>query len=291
MAGLPDFLYPQTEPRIFPTRTETAWRGAKKHRTLFLSDMHLGARTSQPDLILQFLAENEADTIYLVGDIADNWHPLARNWTGAHHNVVRHILSLPQTGTRVIYIPGNHDAFFRKYAGTAFNGIEVRLEAEHRAADGQRYLVIHGDSADVFAQKFPFLARLGNLIETAAYRIDGLQRHILTRWRQSDWTGVVDLIDATNAMIRKRDHFEERLTKRASHLGYDGIICGHFHQAALHSDHGIVYANCGDWVGSNTALAEGLDGRMTLMTLSRTADASAQDSTLGRPGGELTLST
>ena len=260
-----------------------------RHQTLFLSDMHLGARASRPDLILRFLEENEAETIFLVGDIADNWHPLTRNWTEAHHRVLRHILSRAQDRTRVVYIPGNHDAFFRQYAGTTFSGIEVRLEATHRAADGRSYLVVHGDCADVFARRAPVLARLGSLIETAAHGLDEAQRRATRRIRKSDWTGIERLIGTTNAMIRKHDRFEERLAYLAESRGFDGVICGHFHQAALHRDHGVVYANCGDWVGSNTALAEGFDGRMTLLTISGTKDAATIDRGCGKVEGELTL--
>ena len=45
----------------------------KQHRTLWISDVHLGTRDFQARALLDFLAHNEAETIYLVGDIIDGW--------------------------------------------------------------------------------------------------------------------------------------------------------------------------------------------------------------------------
>ncbi len=46
---------------------------AKRVRTLFLSDIHLGTKGCQAEKLLDFLRHYEADTIYLVGDIVDGW--------------------------------------------------------------------------------------------------------------------------------------------------------------------------------------------------------------------------
>ncbi|MDB5647745.1 MAG: UDP-2,3-diacylglucosamine hydrolase [Methylobacterium sp.] len=48
-------------------------------RTLFLSDMHLGTKGCQADLLLEFLRDYDADEIYLVGDIVDGWQ-LKSGW-------------------------------------------------------------------------------------------------------------------------------------------------------------------------------------------------------------------
>ena len=41
------------------------------HRTVWLSDVHLGSRGSRVGLLLDFLAHTRCDTLYLVGDIID----------------------------------------------------------------------------------------------------------------------------------------------------------------------------------------------------------------------------
>ena len=50
-------------------------------RTLFISDLHLGALSSRPDLVLRFLQQHRADTYVLIGDILDLWHLLLPHWT------------------------------------------------------------------------------------------------------------------------------------------------------------------------------------------------------------------
>lgn len=239
-------------------------RPIQKHRTIFLSDMHLGTRSSRADLILDFLETHSAETVYLVGDIVDNWYPLSK-WKSAHHQVLQRLFELPRTGTRVIYVPGNHDDFFRNYVGTSFGGIEIELDLVHRAMDGRRYLVTHGDVCDVFSAKSPLLERAGRLIERIATSADVAQRHVLGREGQPEWFGIERAISRTSAAVRKYDNFEERLAELAKSGGYDGIICGHYHQPPLHDDFGTTYANCGDWARNNTAIVEDFSGRLALL--------------------------
>ena len=228
--------------------------------------MHLGARMCRPDEILKFLDRNVADTIYLVGDIVDSWDPLSPSWTPDHLRVLRRLLEFPATGTRVVYIPGNHDVFFRQLVGTEFGGIVIRQEMTHQGADGRRYVVVHGDSCDIFARKAPFLSRLGSILEGLARGIDTFQRYLTHLAGRNQWSGIEDAILWTNELIRKCDRFEERLSHLAVAAGADGVICGHFHQPALHSDFGPIYANCGDWSSNCTAIVEDQNGDLHLVT-------------------------
>lgn len=262
---------------------------AQSHRTIFLSDMHLGTRSSRASLILDFLATHHAETVYLVGDIVDNWHPMSGNWKPAHHQVLQRLFDLPRSGTRVVYVPGNHDDFFRNYAGQRVGGIEVEIDVVHQATDGRRYLVTHGDICDLFSVNSPLLERAGRLMERIAVGVDVAQRSILRRAGQPEWFGIERAISRTSAAIRKYDHFEERLAHLAKSGGYDGIICGHFHHAALHDGFGITYANCGDWAGSNTAIVEDFEGRLDLV---RVRDPAACEAVMATPfdkEGELPL--
>ena len=45
----------------------------KRHRTIWISDTHLGTRGCKAELLLNFLVHNECDMLYLVGDIVDGW--------------------------------------------------------------------------------------------------------------------------------------------------------------------------------------------------------------------------
>ncbi|MDE3027455.1 MAG: UDP-2,3-diacylglucosamine diphosphatase, partial [Paracoccaceae bacterium] len=194
-------------------------RTPSSHRAIFVSDIHLGSGSAKSLKFLNFLETHAADTIYLVGDIVDNWHPLWRGWSADHHLILRRLLELPLAGKRVVYIPGNHDAFFRRYTGDTFNGIEVAADAVHVAADGRKFLVVHGDCCDVFAVRAFILAFIGNLIETGARKVDAVQRRALRTLLSNEWEGIDHAISAVNKFFRKMDRFEERLTDLARHRG------------------------------------------------------------------------
>ena len=232
---------------------------------LFLSDMHLGSPACQEEALYGFLSAHTADTLYLVGDIIDTWVATASQWSDRQHQILRLLLDRAATGTKVVFTPGNHDAFFRQYCGQTIAGIDVMDHAVHETANGTRYLVIHGDSCDLFEKRFPRLARLGA-------KVDILLRASIGRvntWRRrrglTDWTVAERIVKRVNDAIRDLDNFDERLADLARAHQADGIICGHFHKPDLHDRHGVAYANCGDWVENSTALAETASGRLLLL--------------------------
>ncbi|NCZ83716.1 MAG: UDP-2,3-diacylglucosamine diphosphatase, partial [Betaproteobacteria bacterium] len=121
----------------------------QRYRTVFISDIHLGTAGCQATELLEFLKSFECETLYLVGDIVDGWQLRRRwHWPQAHNDVVQKILRKARKGCRVIYVPGNHDEFARKYLNHSFGGIEVAHEWIHETADGRKLWVTHGDLFD-----------------------------------------------------------------------------------------------------------------------------------------------
>ena len=122
----------------------------RQYRALFISDVHLGTRTSQAEQLLEFLRLNDAETIYLVGDIIDFWRvKRGPHWPQAHNDVLQKLLRKVRKGTRIVFIPGNHDEALREYCGTKFGGITIARDAIHDCKDGRRLLIMHGDEFDV----------------------------------------------------------------------------------------------------------------------------------------------
>ena len=117
----------------------SAAEATRHYRALFMSDIHLGTRGCQSDLLLDFLKQNDAETVYLVGDIVDGWR-LKKNWywPQPHNDVVQKILRKGRKGSRIIYIPGNHDEFLRGFLGTHFGGVEVVDSIVHESANGKK---------------------------------------------------------------------------------------------------------------------------------------------------------
>lgn len=238
----------------------------RTYRSLFISDLHLGTRGAQAEALLEFLRDHDAETIYLIGDIVDGWQLRSRwYWPQSHNDVVQKLLRKARKGARVIYVPGNHDEFLRGFCGTHFGGIEVRRTALHEAADGRRYLVIHGDQFDVVVRHARWLAFLGDWAYVAALalsmRINAVRRRLgLTYWSLSAWAKL-KVKNAVNFIGR----FEATLAAEAARRGVDGVICGHIHSAALRDIDGLTYVNTGDWVESCTAVVEHDDGRMEII--------------------------
>jgi UDP-2,3-diacylglucosamine pyrophosphatase LpxH len=233
-----------------------ASRPSNRFASLFISDMHLGARSCRDTALLEFLQAHHADRIFLVGDIFDTWHGMGAHFNANQHAIVQLLLARAQSGVEIIYTPGNHDAFFRQYLGMGFGSIKVMDHALHRAGDGRLYLVIHGDSVDILAGRYPLLSRLAAKSENTLRGVGNFAQHWLRRFDLPISRQVDALVARVNDLIRRQDDFPARLTDLARSHGADGIICGHFHQPALNEDKGTVYANCGDWVENATALAE-----------------------------------
>jgi UDP-2,3-diacylglucosamine pyrophosphatase LpxH len=239
----------------------------RKFRTLFISDVHLGARGCQADRLLDFLRHHEADTVFLVGDIVDGWQIKSGwYWPQSHNDVVQKLLRKARKGARIVYVPGNHDEFLREYYGTHFGGIEVAERAMHMGADGRRYLVTHGDQFDLVVTQARWLALLGDKAYDTAIWLNRWFNAIRRRlgfpyWSLSQWAK-----QKVKNAVNYIGNFEQTLSAEAQRHGADGVICGHIHHAAIHDDFGIRYVNCGDWVESCTAIAEHEDGRFEIIT-------------------------
>ena len=238
---------------------------ARHFPVLFLSDLHLGSRACRDEALLSFLQGHTADVIYLVGDIIDTWLPLGAYWTAAQHQVLAILFDRARQGTRLVYTPGNHDAFFRRFIGQHMLGIEVVDRIIHETAAGTRYLVVHGDEGDVFETHFPLLSRMSARFDSGLRGMINFINRQRAKIGWKEWQLIDRLVKGFNDAVRACDAFEERLAEVARKSGADGIICGHFHKPALHSDHGVSYANCGDWVENATALVETTAGRLLLI--------------------------
>ncbi|QXX75251.1 UDP-2,3-diacylglucosamine diphosphatase [Methylovirgula sp. HY1] len=235
-------------------------------RTLFLSDIHLGTRGCQALLLLEFLKRCDVETIYLVGDIIDGWRLKSGwYWPQAHNDVVQKLLRRVHKGAKLIYVPGNHDEFMRDYIGHNFGGVEILDTAIHEAADGKRYLVMHGDHFDMVVRHAPWLAYLGDGAYTLALVINtyvnAVRRRLgLAYWSLSAWAKM-----KVKTAVNHIGKFEELLALEARRRDVQGVICGHIHHAIIHDEFGVRYMNTGDWVESCTALVEHFDGSFEII--------------------------
>ncbi|MBA3034747.1 MAG: UDP-2,3-diacylglucosamine diphosphatase [Gammaproteobacteria bacterium] len=239
----------------------------RRVRAIFLSDIHLGTRGCQAERLLDFLRDHEAEYLFLVGDIIDFWvMNRGIQWSAAQNTVVQKLLRRARHGEKIFLIPGNHDEALREYLDMNFGGIQVVGEYIHAAADGRRYLLIHGDEFDQVTRHHRWVAMLGDIAYNGLVRINAWLSWLRRRFnRPGYWSLAGYAKRKVKTAVSFIFDFEDSVIRAARERGVDGVICGHIHSATIREANGITYLNCGDWVDSCTAIVEHLDGRMELI--------------------------
>lgn len=237
-----------------------------RYRTIWLSDIHLGTRGCQAEMLLDFLKHTESERLYLVGDIVDGWR-LKKSWywPQSHNDVVQKILRRARKGTQVYLVPGNHDEAFRDYIGLQFGGVTILEDMIHTAADGKRYLVIHGDQFDAVVRYAKWLAFVGDSAYTFLLWLNTVLNKVRRKLGFSYWSLSAYLKHKTKKAVEFIGDYEVALTEEARRRQVDGVICGHIHHAEMRDMDGVLYVNDGDWVESCTALVEHMDGRLEIL--------------------------
>jgi len=235
-------------------------------RTVWISDIHLGFRGCSADHLLDFLHSIECEFLYLVGDIIDIWEMKKRMyWPQSHNNVVRTIIGKAKHGTKVVYVPGNHDELLRDFHDMTFGNVHITEEAIHTNADGRRLLVIHGDKFDSVVRCSRALALLGTRLYDwllkANYVVHGVRR----RCNLPYWSLAGFLKHKVKNAVQFISNFEQAVAYETARLGVDGVVCGHIHRPEITKLNNIIYCNCGDWVESCSALVEHHDGSLELL--------------------------
>lgn len=242
-----------------------------RYKTVFISDTHLGLKEARTEFLLDFLKHVDCETLYLVGDIIDFWK-MRRSvyWPSINNEIVRELMDMAKhgnggKGTRVVYVPGNHDELFRDYVELFFGGIEVQHEAIHQAADGKRYLVLHGDEFDCVVTNNKWLAYLGSEAYDALLVVNRYFNVVRRKLGMGYWSLSAFLKNQVKEAVKYIGSYEQAVVQKAREAQLDGVICGHIHQAALTDFDGVTYINTGDWVESCTAVTENEHGEMAVV--------------------------
>jgi UDP-2,3-diacylglucosamine pyrophosphatase LpxH len=238
---------------------------SKRYRAAWISDAHLGTRGCNATALLDFLRETDFNTLYIVGDLIDIWS-LRRGiyWPQQHNDVIQKILRKARKGTRVIYIPGNHDELVTSFCG-AYGNIEIAQSAIHVTACGERVLIIHGHELDTVVQNVKWLAFAGDLGYQFLLSLNPLINFVRRRFGLGYWSLSAYAKRTVKDAVSFIGKFEAAVAHYAERYHVDAVLCGHIHSAAIREFGNVTYYNCGDWVESCTALVEGEDGMISLI--------------------------
>jgi UDP-2,3-diacylglucosamine pyrophosphatase LpxH len=219
-----------------------------------------------------------------VGDIIDGWQ-LRRTWywPQLHNDVVQKILRKARKGVRVVFVPGNHDEFARRYVAHNFGGVDVAEDCMHVTADGRRLWVTHGDLFDGVIQCAKWLAYMGDAAYELSLKVNRWFNHLRARLGLPYWSLSRYLKLKVKRAVSYVSDFETAVAHEARKRGADGVVCGHIHHAEIREIEGVLYCNDGDWVESLTALVEHHDGRLEIIDRSAALETAHRPLALPRP--------
>jgi UDP-2,3-diacylglucosamine pyrophosphatase LpxH len=249
-----------------PDRGMSASDTTQRYRAIWISDVHLGTRACKADFLLDFLRSTDSEYLYLVGDIVDGWR-LRKSWywTQSHNDVIQKILRKARKGTKVVYIPGNHDEWLRDYTDHHFGGVLLLAEAIHVTADGRTLLVTHGDAFDGVVRYARWLALLGDWAYELTLRINNVFNLARRHLGYPYWSLSAYLKSRVKNAVQFVSDYANAIAAEARAHRVDGIVCGHIHQPEIREMEGVLYCNDGDWVESCSALVEHFDGRLEIL--------------------------
>ena len=238
----------------------------RTYRTIWISDIHLGSKGSQSEHLIEFLKYNDSEYLYLVGDIIDGWRLTKKwYWPQSHNDVIQKILRKARKGTKVFYIPGNHDEGSRSFIGLTFGDIKIRNQAFHLTAKEKKLWVVHGDMFDHVIQHARWLAYIGDSPYTFLLWINKWFNDLRRFFNLPYWSLSQYLKLKVKKAVSFINAFETLMVKEAHRRGCDGVVCGHIHKSELKEINNLIYANDGDWVESLTALVEHKDGELEIV--------------------------
>ena len=237
-----------------------------RFRSIWISDIHLGLRDCQTRLLLDFLSRTSSEYLYLLGDIIDIWKLRRRAyWPHENNEIVQQFLKKASAGTKVIYLPGNHDEAIRDFDHQQFGNILVIDDIIHQSADNRRFLVLHGDQYDVVIDHAKWLAHAGSTAYAFVMWFNRVFNVVRRKMGFSYWSLSAYLKQKVKRVINNMGHYEAALVQAAREQNAVGLIFGHTHNAGIREMDGIMLLNDGDWVESCTALVEHFDGRFEIL--------------------------
>ncbi len=237
----------------------------RHHKTIVLSDVHLGSKWSKTKEANRFLRDNTCETLILCGDIIDGWAILRgkkAKWKRRHTNFIKLLLDISHD-TRIVYVRGNHDDFLDRIIPLRFGGVEIVRDWVYES-HGKRYFVLHGDVFDRVTSRMSWLARLGDVGYSALLWFNRWYNYRRLKRGLPAYSLAGEVKRKVKASVSYISDFEKHIAEIARHKGCDGVICGHIHHPEIRMIEGVEYLNAGDWIESLSALTEDFDGHWAI---------------------------
>jgi UDP-2,3-diacylglucosamine pyrophosphatase LpxH len=234
------------------------------YNTLFISDIHLGSRSTQSNKLLNFLNENTFKKIYLVGDII-NMNRLRKKfiWRRKHNAVIQLLLSLSKD-SEIIYIFGKSDIYLDEFIGQRFGNILIKETDIHYTSNHEECYIIHGHQFDSALISFTKFYKIGKVAYDLTIWLNKLINGFL-RLFGNTWSLSLYLKSKNKAAKNFVENFEEMVVLAAIDEFSSNVIAGHIHVPADKIISRVRYLNCGCWTEFTSCVVEDLDGDLKLL--------------------------
>lgn len=237
----------------------------KQHKTIVLSDIHLGSKWSKTREVTAFLRDNSCQTLILCGDIIDGW-ALQRGtkgkWQRRHTKFLKMLLDI-SLHTEIIYVRGNHDDFLDRVAPIHLLNFSIVKDYIY-ISGGKRFYVLHGDVFDKVTSSMSWLARVGDIGYSFLLWANKQYNHRRIKRGLPYYSIAKQIKNRVKASVSYISDFEKHVVDIARAKGCQGVICGHIHHPEIRMYGNIMYLNSGDWVESLSALTEDFDGNWAI---------------------------
>ena len=229
-----------------------------------MSDLHLGARQSQTDKIIEFLDNNTSERLIFNGDIIDGWALKGNGkWTPNCTKIFRRFMKMSENGTKVVYIRGNHDDFLKDFIPFKLNNIRIVRKYVYIGIDGRTYFCFHGDVLDFVIMEARWLAVIGGYSYDIVIKFNTFYNKV-RKWFNLPYHSLANTIkQSVKGAINFVSDFETNAVALAKQKGYDVAVCGHIHQPKIDID----YMNSGDFCENSTCLVEHFNGRWEIISM------------------------
>jgi UDP-2,3-diacylglucosamine hydrolase len=223
-------------------------------KAYFISDVHLRASDSiteknRQKKVVDFLKSlmKHSTHLYLVGDIFDFWFEYKYVVPKNFFNILYHLKALSETGTKIVYLAGNHDFalghYFRQYLD-----IQTFDDSYNFELGGKKFHLYHGDGIARKDRGYRFLKKvLRNKLNQKLFRFlhpdFGIPFAKFVSGSSRKYTNNVSLKDESDYIKYAEKKFKEQ---------FDYVLMGHRHHPLEHTFKGHKYINLGDWLVNNS---------------------------------------
>lgn len=222
-----------------------------------ISDVHLGTYGAHAKELLNYLQSIETQTLIINGDFIDIWQFRKNYFPASHLQVIKKIIEMASTGTKVVYITGNHDEMLRKFTDIEFGNIEI-CNKKILEINGKKIWIFHGDVFDHSVHHSKWIAKLGGYGYDFLIRLNAVTNFILAKFGKEKYSFSKKIKSSVKKAVKFIGDFEKIASELAVSNHYDAVICGHIHQPCIKSFENhkgkTQYMNSGDWVENLSAL-------------------------------------